>query len=86
MLRYSRSSSQSGPLDETMSPTMVNEPLSAPVIAAGLTISDTIWATALPFLVTVTGSPVAATSSSTASNFALHSDAFMTLVMATSPW
>lgn len=85
MLRYSRSSSQSGSLDETMSPTMVNEPLRAPVIAAGLTTNDTICATGLPFLVTVTGSPVAATSSSTASNFALHSDAFMTLVMAASP-
>jgi hypothetical protein len=36
-------------------------------------------------LVTMTGSPVAATSSSTARNFALHSEAFMVLVKAAVP-
>ena len=85
MIFHSRSSSQSGSCGLTMSPKMVNEPFSAPNSVLGFSRIGTICPTGLPFLVTVTGSPVAATSSSTARNFALHSEAFMVLVMATVP-
>lgn len=85
MIFHSRSSSQSGGCGLTMSPRIVNEPFIAPNSVLGFWRRGTIWPTGLPFLVTVTGSPVAATSSSTARNFALHSEAFMVLVMATVP-
>jgi hypothetical protein len=61
------------------------ESFNAPNSVFGFSTAGTICATGLPFFVTVTGSRVAATSSSTASNFALHSDAFMILVMAAPP-
>lgn len=85
MIFHSRSSSQSGSRGLTISPRMVTDPLSAPNSVLGFSRSGTICATGLPFFVTVTGSPVAATSSSTARNFALHSEAFMVLVMAAAP-
>ncbi len=85
MIFHSRSSSQSGSCGLTISPTIVNDPFKAPNNVLGFSRSGTICPTGLPFLVTVTGSPVAATSSSTARNFALHSEAFMVLVMAVVP-
>ena len=68
-----------------MSPRIVTDPFIAPYKVLGFSRAGTIWPTGLPFLVTITGSPVAATSSSTARNFALHSEAFMVLVMASIP-
>lgn len=85
MIFHSRSSSQSGSCGLTISPRIVTEPFRAPNSVPGFSRSGTICPTGLPFLVTVTGSPVAATSSSTARNFALHSEAFMVLVKATFP-
>ena len=68
-----------------MSPRIVTDPFRAPNSVLGFSRRGTICPTGLPFFVTVTGSPVAATSSSTARNFALHSEAFMVLVMAAFP-
>lgn len=82
MIFHSRSSSQSGSSGCDRSAKIFVESFRAPSNVLGFSTAGTICATGLPFLVTVTGSRVCSTSSSTASNFALHSDAFMTLVMA----
>ena len=58
------------------------DPFKAPMIDLGFSTKGMISATGLPFLVTMTRSCLAATSSSTPKNFALHSDAFMVFVMA----